>query len=89
MIRAVLSFLLRPLIAVSSVLLKTHSLFLTHEAPLLILLHVQYLYQYLLSKILKEFFHLAYSYPMLSVVLSFLALMHQDRKIGIDKPSEK
>ena len=46
MIRAVLSFLLRPLIAVSSVLLKTHSLFLTHEAPLLILLHVQYLYQY-------------------------------------------
>ena len=47
------------------------------------------LYQYLLSQILKEFFPLAYSYPMLSVVLSFLALMHQDRQIGIDKPGEK
>lgn len=29
------------------------------------------------------------SKKMLSVVLSFLALMHKDRQIGIDKPSEK
>ena len=29
------------------------------------------------------------AHPMLSVVLSFFALMHQDRQIGIDKPSEK
>ena len=44
MIRAVLSFLLRPLNAASSVLLKMHSLFLASAVHPLTLLHVQHLY---------------------------------------------
>ena len=88
MILAVLSFLLRPLNAVSSVLLKTHSLFLTSEVHLPVLLHVRHMCQR--KTILLVLFSDPYLiYPIFSFDLSYVVSMHQDQLSESDSPNSQ
>ena len=74
MIRAVLSFWLRPLNAVSSVLLKRHSLFLTSEVHLPVLLHTLRLCQR--KALLTVLFSDSYMiYPIFSFRLTQLVII--------------
>ena len=70
--------LLRPLNAVSSVLLKRHSLFLTSEVHLPVLLHTLRLCQR--KALLTVLFSDSYMiYPIFSFDLSYVVSTHQDR----------
>ena len=74
MIRAVLSFWRRPLNAVSSVLLKRHSLFLTSEVHLPVLLHTLRLCQR--KALLTVLFSDSYMiYPIFSFRLTQLVII--------------
>ena len=83
-----LSFLLRPLSAVSSVLLKTHSLFLTSEVHFPVLLRALHLCQ---QKILLMalFWNFQLIYPMFSFDLSYVVSTHQDQLLESDSPSSQ
>jgi len=88
MILAVLSFLLRPLSAVSSVLLKTNSLFLTLEVHLPVLLRALHLCQ---QKILLMvlFWNFQLIYPMFSFDLSYVVSTHQGQLLESDSLSSQ